>query len=209
MKSQSRAWLVFAVLFCVWGTLPASPFKYFADMIRELGGLAVGHPFMPLAWQAFLIYLIIALVLCGLLLLGRNRNRIYIAGICALAEMVHHLVICIRTGQVYSVSLAIAIGLALALLFLLIKPKNPALWLSDIFTVSLAVWLIYDGLIFALGQVPGLPIHQLAPFIPVPATSLIQNLNGVFGLPTAVWAIIPVAMGVLPLIFLGRGRQKG
>jgi hypothetical protein len=209
MKSQTRAWLVFTILLCLWGTLPASPFKYFAGMIRELGGILIVHPFMPAAWQAILLYILISLVLMTMLLLGRSNNRIYIAGICALAEMVHHLVLCIRTGQVYPVSLAIAAGLALALLFLLIKAKSPGLWLSDAFTLSLAVWLIYDGLIYALGQLPGLPLRQMAAFTPVPDDSLLTRLNGVLGLPLAVWALLPLLLGVLPVVFLGRGRQKG
>jgi hypothetical protein len=28
MKSQTRAWMMFIVLFALWGTLPASPFSY-------------------------------------------------------------------------------------------------------------------------------------------------------------------------------------
>lgn len=209
MKSQSRAWIVFAILFCIWGTLPASPFSYFAGMIRELGGYLVIQNGLPAPWQSILLYLLMSLVLVTLLLLGRVRSLTYIAGFCALAEMVHHLFLCIRTGQVYPVSLAIAIGLALALLFLLIKSKIPGLWLSDAFTISLAVWLIYDGAIYALAQVPGLPIRSLAPFIVVPDESLLTGLSGFLGLPMAAWALLPLLLGIVPLIFLGSGRQKG
>lgn len=209
MKSHTRAWLMFAVLFCFWGTLPASPFKYFAEMIRELGGYLVIHRFMPAPWQAILLYCLIALILVTLLLISKSRNKLYIAGFCALAEMVFHIIYCIRTGKVYPVSLAIAIGLALALLFLLIKAKSPALWLSDAFILSLAVWLAYDGLIFALDQLPGLSLAGLAPFITVPETSLLTKLDGVLGIPLAAWAALPVLLGILPVIFFSRGRQKG
>lgn len=209
MKSQTRAWLLFAVLFCIWGTLPAGPFKYFAEMIRELGGYLVIHKFMPGAFQAFFLYLLVALLLTTLLLLGRSRNKFYIAGFCALAEMIYHIIICIKTAKVYPVSLAIAVGLALALLFLLIRSKRPALWLSDAFTVSLAVWLIYDGVIYAIEQLPGLSLAGLAPFVTVPDSSLLTRLDGVFGLPLAAWAVLPALLGILPMILFARGRQKG
>ncbi len=209
MKSQNRAWVLLALLFVFWGTLPASPFAYFAAMIREWSGLLLGQPFLPGAWQAVLIYLLLGLLLATLLLLGRSRNRLYIAGVCALAEMTHHLISCLRTSRITSVSLAIAIGLALALLFLLIKAKSPALWLSDAFVVSLAVWLLYDGLVFPLGKLLDLKTTVAAPFLPIPEHSLLENLSGALGLPLLVWAALPVLMAILPLVFLGANRQKG
>lgn len=209
MKSQTRAWLIFALLFCTWGMWQVNPFTYFATMIRDWGGLLISHPFMPSPWQAILIYLLTGLILITLLLLGRSRNRLYIAGICALAEMVHHLVQCLRTNRIYPVSLAIAAGLALALLFLLIKAKSPALWLSDAFTMSLPVWLIYDGVIYPLGHLLNLKPNLLGPLLPVPADSLLEKLAGVFGLPISVWALLPLLLAVLPLIFLSGNRQKG
>jgi len=209
MKSHTRAWIIFIALFCTWGTLPASPFKYFAEMIRELGGYLVIHKFMPVPWQAILLYILIALILITLLLLSKSKNKLYIAGFCALAEMVFHIIYCIRTGKVYPVSLAIAIGLALALLFLLIKARSPALWLSDAFTLSLAVWLVYDGLVFAIEQLPGISLAGLAPFIPVPEASLLTRLDGVLGIPLVAWSALPILLGILPLVFFARGRQKG
>lgn len=209
MKSQNRAWFIFALLIVFWGTLPVSPFAYFAEMIREWGGLLIVQPFLPGPWQAVLIYLLTSLVMVALLLLGRSRNRLYIAGICALAEMVHHLVICIRTNRIYSVSLAIAIGLALALLFLIIKAKSPGLWLSDAFVLSLSAWLIYDGVVYPLARLFDLKSELLSQLMPVPEHSLLENLAGVLGMPMLVWGLLPLLLAVLPLIFLGGNRQKG
>ncbi len=209
MKSQTRAWLVLVLLFFLWGTLPASPFTYFANMIRQSGGFLISHPFMPNPWQAILIYMLIGLVLVTLLLLGRSRNRLYIAGICALAEMIHHLLLCIKTMSVNTNSLAIAIGLALALLFLLIKSKSPSLWLSDFFVLSLPVWLIYDGVLYPLSRLLEIKPGQFSPFIAIPANSLIEKLDGVFGLPMSIWALLPLLVAILPLAFLSKNRQKG
>lgn len=208
MKSQSRAWLIFALLFILWA-VPYSPFSYFAEMIRELGGYLVIHPFMPTPWQAILIYILTGLLLITLLLLGRNRNRLYIAGVCALAEMVYHLIYCISTSKVYPVSLAIAIGLALALFFMLVKAKSPSLWLSDAFVMALPVWLIYDGFIYPASKLLSIEPGQLAPYFKIPASSLLEKLDGTLGLPMLVWALLPLLLAVLPLVFLTRNRQKG
>jgi hypothetical protein len=209
MKSQTRAWMIFALLFFLWGTLPISPFAYFAGMIREWSGFLISQPFFPGSWQAILIYVLTSLILITFLLLGRSRNRVYIAGICALAEMVYHLIICIRTNRIYPVSLAIAGGLALALFFLLIKAKSPSIWLSDAYILSLPVFLIYDGVLHPLGQLLDIPPDKFAPFVPIPETALITNLDHALGLPMAVWSILPLLLAVLPLVFFSSGRQKG
>jgi hypothetical protein len=209
MKSQTRTWLVFALLFGLWGTLPISPFAYFAEMVSGWGGFLFGQPSIPASWQAILIYVFVTLILVTFLLLGRSKSKIYIAGVCALAEMVYHIIYCIRTNQVYPVSLAIAIGLALALLFLLFKAKSPAIWLSDAFVASLAVWMVYDGVVYALGQLLKIEPTWLAPFIPIPSESLLAKLDGALGLPLPVWALLPLTLAILPLVFLSSKREKG
>ena len=209
MKSQTRAWIIMVVLFVLWGTLPVSPFVYFSEMIREWAGLVFEHSIIPLPWQAVLIYLTLALLTTILLLLGRSRSNIYIAGFCALAGMVHHLILCIRTQRLYTVSFAIAIGLALALLFLLIKPQSPALWLSDAFIMALPVFILYDGLLNPLFKLVGLKADALEPFMPIPDQSLVSRLDGVFGLPQTIWAILPLLLALAPVILLSAKRKKG
>ncbi len=159
--------------FCPLGNTGGGSVSIFFRSDPRIGWFCLWEtPVLPAAWKTFLVYLLFAVVLVVLLILGRSRSRIYLAGLCALATIIHHLVLCIRTGKVYPVSLAIAIGLALALLFLLIKSKRPGLWLSDAYTLSLAIWLIYDGPIYALSRIPGLNVGRLSPFIPVPADPL-------------------------------------
>ncbi len=104
---------------------------------------------------------------------------------------------------------AIAAGLALALLFLLIKPQAPALWLSDAFIVSLPIFLLLDGFLSPLFQLIDLSPGTLAPFIPVPAASLLSGLHGVWGIPQSIWAIIPLTLALVPMIWLTSGRKKG
>ena len=209
MKSQTRAWTVFILLFLLWGTLLAAPFRYLADMVRELGAFLFIRPMIPVAWQSILIYLLLFTLYVIMLLIGKYRARTYIAGLCALAGMIHHLIYCLRTQQLYPVSPAIAVGLALALLFLLIRSQTPALWLSDAFIMSLPVYLLYDGLLSPLFSMIGLSRQALMPFMLVPAGSLIFNMPALFQMPQAVWSILPVLMAVLPMIWLTRGRKKG
>lgn len=208
MKSHIRAWIITGILFFLWGTLPVSPFAYFAAMIRQWGDFLFQRGFLPAAWQSILIYLLLTAVFIAFLLVGRSRSRIYIAGICALAGMAHHLIYCLRTDRLYAVSPAIAIGLALALLFLLIKSSQPSLWLSDGFIMALPVYLLYDGLLNPLFRLLKLDFRHLSPFMPVPENTLLSALAGIWGIPLYAWALLPTAMALIPLIFLTQGRQK-
>ncbi len=209
MKSQTRAWIVFGLLFVFWGTLASGPFSYFAGMVRQLADFLFSHRMFSPGLQAGLIYFFIAVLLTGLLLLSRHRSRIYIAGFCALAGMIHHLILCLRTRQIYEVSLPIAIGLALALLFLLIKPQSPALWLSDAFIISLPVYLLYDGLLSPLFSLLELDRQSFEPLMLIPADSLVFRMQGFLNLPQWTWAILPVVLALAPMIWLTPGRKKG
>lgn len=209
MKSETRAWIIFVLLLIFWNTILVSPFRYFADMIHEWVTLVVVQSFLPPVWQVLLGFLMISLLLVALLLAGRTRSRFYIAGICALAEMAHHLILCIRTNQIYAVSPAIAIGLALALLFLIIKAKSPGLWLSDAFILSLPVWLIHNSVLPSIFHLLDMEKSQVARWFGLPAVPMVSGMNGLWGLPSAVWSVLPLLMAVLPLFFLARNRLKG
>lgn len=209
MKSETRAWIIFILLLIFWRTLPVSPFNYFAGMIRDWFDLVAGQPFLPPVWQVLISFLMISLLLTALLLVGRTRSRLYLAGICALAEMAHHLVVCIKTNQIYAVSPAIAIGLALALLFLIIKAKSPGLWLSDAFVLSLPAWLIHDSVLPLLFSLLGLDKGSVADWFMLTDNPMIAVMDGRLGLPTIVWSIIPLLLAGLPLVFFTKKRMKG
>jgi len=86
MKSETRAWIIFVLLLIFWRTLPVSPFNYFAGMIRDWFDLVAGQPFLPPVWQVLISFLMISLLLTALLLVGRTRSRLYLAGICGLVD---------------------------------------------------------------------------------------------------------------------------
>ncbi len=209
MKSQNRAWIVCGLLLAVWSTVVSGPFRAFAELVRDGTGLVAGWITGHKSWQALVIYALMAGLLCLLLALGRRRNQLYIAGVCALATLVHHLWLCIRTGQIYPVSLAIAIGLALALFFLIIRAKSPALWLSDAYSLSLAVWVFREGVLSPLLRLLSLDKGAAYRFLALPRTSLVDQLAGFWRLPAAVWLVVALLACVLPLVFLAGGRSKG
>lgn len=209
MKSQNRAWILFVLVFLAWNSLFGSPFRYFANMIEEGAQWIFSQTAMTPAIEALILYSLYGTLLTSLLLIGRSKNQIYIAGICSLATLVHHLVLCIQTGKIYSVSPAIAIGLALALLFLIIKTKRPALWLSDAYVTALAVWIIRDGVLSPIVSRTTFIDGSLGDFLALPSKPWIESLEQVWSLPVLVWAVWPLLMGIGPLVLLARGRKKG
>ncbi len=209
MKSQNRAWIMLLVILLAWQTLPASPFAYFAEMLGQWFGLASRQFFSAAAWQAVFVYLLFILLLAGLLLAGRSKNRVYLAGVCSLATLLQHLVHCIKTGSIYAVSPAIAIGLALSLLFLLIRAKSPALWLTDAYLMALPAWLVRDAVLPPLLELAGLNNSALARYLQLPEKPLAGNLLPAGGLAALVFSLVLLLLALLPLIFLARGRQKG
>mgnify|MGYP004704240805 CR=1 FL=1 len=166
---------------------------------------------LPLSssWQAALQFVFMSLVLVSLLLFGRNRQSHYIAAICALVEMVHHLIVCVVTKSLYPVSLPIAIGLALALLFLLLPSRRPALYLSDAYILSIPTIMIYDGVLGPVYDLLRLPPRIFSPLFIVTDHQLSSRLDGLLGLPVLVYALVILLMAALPIVFWSRGRQKG
>lgn len=209
MHSRNRAWLMTILLVLVWRLVITGPFTYFADMIKDGAALLAGLLPVSAAVQNLLVYVLLSVVLIILLLLGRTRHRLYLAGFCALAEVIHHLVLCIRTNQLYPASLSIVIALSLALVFLLLHSKSPGLWLSDAFIMAIPVWLICDSLITVLYGVFHLKDGFFGSLIPRPESSLLIQLDDFLQLPWQLWAIIPLALAVVPLVFLTDKRQKG
>jgi len=209
MKSQTRALIVIIVVFILFSTPLMGPFSYFSDLVKSMTSTVIGLLPISAAWSAVLQFVFMALLLSALLLLGRNRQSQYIAAVCALVEMVHHLVVCVVTKSLYAVSLPIAIGLALALLFLLLPSKRPALYLSDAFILSIPVSMIYEGVLWTAYDLFRLPARIFAPLFIVSDKSLVSQLDGHLGLPVLVYAALILFLALLPVVLWARGRLKG
>jgi len=208
MNSQTRAWIVTVVLILTWSTPLAAPFRYFAEMIFTAASWLTSYFDASAALTTILVFLLLSATLGLLLWLGRTKQRLYLAGFSALAEVIYHLWICVKNDQVYDVSLPITIGLALALLFLLIPNKTPSLWLSDAFVVSIAAWLLINTLFAGAFEAFGWQKDALAPVLVIPDQSIVLNLDGWLGLPLIVWAILTLAFAIVPLLALTRGQQQ-
>lgn len=209
MKSQTRGLIVFIILFVFFSTPFMAPFSYFSGLISTFAGMIIGLLPLSASWSVALQFVFMALVLTALLLIGRNRQSYFIAAICALVEMVHHLVICVVTKSLYPVSLPIAVGLALALLFLLLPSHRPAFYLSDAFILSIPVAMIYNGVLGPLYGLFHLPARIFSPLFILPEQTLINRLDGHLGLPMLAYAPIIFLLALLPMILWTRGRQKG
>lgn len=209
MKSQTRAWILALTLTLFWSTPVAAPFRYFATMLSSIASWLVGSFKLAPALATFVTYLLLLAVLVLLLLLDRSRNRVYLAGYIALAEVIYHLWIAFRTDKIYDVPLPISLGLALALLVMLFPRNTPGTWLSDAYLMAIPAWLwVQAALTAAFAQFDWSP-NLLAPILRVPEQAAIFGLNDWLGLPTLAWAIIVLILSVLPLIWLTPGRARG
>jgi len=209
MKSQTRALIVIIGVFILFSTPIMGPFSYFYDLVKTLSGTIIGLLPLSGAWQAALQFVFLALVVSSLLLIGRNRQSHFIAAVCALVEMVHHLVVCIMTKSLYPVSLPIAIGLALALLFLLLPSRRPALYLSDAFILAIPVGMIYDGVMGPVYELFHLPARIFSPLFIVTDQHLVDRLDGHLGLPVLIYALVILFLALLPVVLWASNRQKG
>lgn len=209
MKSHTRALIVFLIVFILFSTPFMGPFSYFSDLVARLASSVIGLLPLTAAWAAVGQAVFRVLVLTALLLIGRGRQSHYVAAICALVEMVHHLVLAVTTRSLYPVSLSIAIGLALALLFLLLPSHRPSLWLSDAFILAIPAGLIYDGVLGPLYDLFRLPARVFSPLFILPDQSLIDRLAGHLGLPVLAWSLLLAILALLPVALWARGRQKG
>lgn len=208
MNSQTRAWIVSVILILTWSTPLAAPFRYFAEMIYTAVSWLTSYITASDAVITLFGFLLMAAILCLLLWLGRTKQRLYLAGFSALAEVIYHLWICVKNDRIYDVSLPITIGLALALLFLLIPSKTPSLWLSDAFVLSIAGWLAINTFFAGLYEVFGWPLDALAPILTIPNNAPVLNMAGWLGIPLLIWAVLCLAFAIIPVLALARGQAS-
>ncbi|MDD2534246.1 MAG: hypothetical protein PHC86_06060 [Eubacteriales bacterium] len=209
MKSQTRTWILTVALTLLWSTPIVLPFRYFAQMLANIATWLMAQINLSIAFEAFGLIVLLVLALSAFFWLDRSRNRVYLAGFIALAEVAYHIWMSFRTKSPYDIPLPITIGLSLALLFLLISNKLPGVWLSDAYVMAIPAWLLVETVLAGLFDVMHWPGELLKPILIIPDQSLIFKLEDYLGLPILVWSVLVLILTLMPLIFLAKGRAKG
>lgn len=209
MNSRSRQILLILVLAAAWGTVLSSPFRAFADMVRDVGLRLFDAVGASSVLSVFLAYLLLLAVLVLLSVLVRGPRQRIVAAACALSAFAYHLAFCIRDGKLYDVAFSTAVGLAIALAFLLFRSKKPVLWLTDAYIAALPALAIHDAFLVPVFDRIGVRLTHLEPWFILPTTSAVMRLDGFAGLPAFVWGLGVAILVVGSSVILSSGRGRG
>lgn len=209
MKSQTRAWILTVALVALWSTPVAAPFSYFPNLLNDLFTWLTGvFDFNEPLAVVTVVFLLIAAT-SVLLWIDHGRSRLYWAGYLALAQAAAFLIQAYKTDHVYQLPMPVSIGLALALLMQLIPKNTPGNWLSDAYILSVPAWLIVELAMAGLFSQFKLAGDLFAPILIVPEQSKIFALQDWLSMPIWLWSGIILAVALLPIILLAKGRAKG
>lgn len=147
MSRYVRIPLLFLALAVLWGTPVAAPFRVFAEAVRGLVYGGAGAVGMDGVMRVLVTMAVLLGLLCGLLLLGRTRHAELVAGLCALAGTLWHMVARIGDRTFTGETAAVLAGLALLLVFLLLKWRGINLRLGEGFALSPGVLLLLETIV--------------------------------------------------------------
>ena len=161
MSRFVRMPLFFLALAVLWGTLVATPFRVFAQAVRDLvyaGTGAVGLDGTP---RVLLLAIVLLALLCGLLLLGRTRHAELVAGSCALAGTLWHMGARLGERTFTVETAAVLIGLGVLLLLLLLRLRGANVRLGEAFALSPGVLLLLEAAVLPQMERWDVPIGAL------------------------------------------------
>ena len=209
MNSRARAMTLLLSLVVAWGAIAASPFRAFAELVRD-GGRKLAQLFgLNDSVAVLAAYFVALLVLTGLLLLSRSRVKHYVAPVCALAAFAYNLALSTFSSHSYTIALSTSIGLALALLFLLPKNPRPSMWLGDAFTMAIPAMVLFDAVLLPVVNRFAIVVPVVPNWIEWPTTTPVLLLDRYLGLDALLWGLILAAVTLLPTLLLTNGRPKG
>lgn len=207
MKGGSRALILSFVLFLLWGTIFAAPFRFFALAFRNAAEKGLDLLSVPTALSGWLIAIFLAILTVGLLIASSRPISCHIGGLCALLGLCYYVYSCIQTKSIDSNMITVTAGLAVALLFLLFQTEKPNRWLGDAYIFSIPVMMFFELVLSPIFIRLQINTSLLAPFIRVPDTGIADRIGDFLTLPAPVWSIFIYVMVLVAIVFFSRGRE--
>ena len=208
MSRFVRMPLFFLALAVLWGTLVATPFRVFAQAVRDLvyaGTGAVGLDGTP---RVLVLAIVLLALLCGLLLLGRTRHAELVAGSCALAGTLWHMGARIGDRTFTGETAAMLIGLALLLILLLLKLRIGSVRLGEAFALSPGVLLVMETAVLPQMERWGVQMDTLPGWTILPDLTLFSSDWNV-GIPFWVAGIVIAVVTVVLMLVSAAPSETG
>lgn len=172
MSRYVRIPLFFLVLAILWGTSVATPFRVFAQAVRDLVFAGAGAVGLDGGTRVLVLMAVLLALLSGLLLLGRTRHAEIVAGSCALAGALWHMGARLGDRTFTGETAAMLTGLAVLLLLLLFKLRVGSVRLGEVFALSPGVLLLLEAAILPQMERWGVRIETLPGWTMSPDPSL-------------------------------------
>ena len=189
MKSGLRGLIVSILLFVLWGTVIAGPFRYLAYAFKSLVSGAFATIGIKGTASGFLMPVILVIITVIYLLISARKSAEYMAGLGA--------------------AIPVALGLAVALIFILMHFEKGNLWLGDAYFYAIPVMLFYELVMVPLYRILNVKGNPLNPFIQVPTKGMISDIGDLLGIPMIVWGVFVFILLLLPILYFSKERKNG
>lgn len=209
MKSGLRGLIVSILLFVLWGTVIAGPFRYLAYAFKNMLGVAFASVGIKGTVVGFLMPIFLVLILIIYLLISARKPAEYMAGLGAVISILYYLFICFNNRSFDGLAFPVALGLAVALIFILMHFEKGNLWLGDAYFYAIPVLLFYELVMLPLYEILKIKGNPLSPFIQVPTNGIISDLGNLLGIPMIVWGLFIFILVLLPILYFSKERKNG
>ncbi len=206
MSGGKRAVIVSILLFLLWGTFIAAPFRNFVRALRFVADSLTGLLRFPTTGGAFLIAILFLLITAAYLFIREDKAVELTVIIAAIIGVLFHLYRSVAGRTIAEMAVPVAIGLMAAMIFMLFQMQTAIKFLADAYFYALPVSLFYELVMTPVFAAAGLQKDLLSPFITVEERGLATDIGALFGLPAWIWGIFLFVLILLPIIYLSKGR---
>lgn len=209
MKSGLRGLIVSILLFVLWGTVIAGPFRYLAYAFKSLVSGAFATIGIKGTASGFLMPVILVIITVIYLLISARKSAEYMAGLGAAISIFYYLFICFKNRSFDGLAFPVALGLAVALIFILMHFEKGNLWLGDAYFYAIPVMLFYELVMVPLYRILNVKGNPLNPFIQVPTKGMISDIGDLLGIPMIMWGVFVFILLLLPILYFSKERKNG